>query len=108
MEGSYKVKSPDLKRLHEKAVEMIGRLDHFSIEHVRREQNREADRLANEALDAGRAGRGLTRNPTPAPTTSSIDSLHASGTYRAGVLKLDRELPLTEGEEVDLQIRRRR
>jgi hypothetical protein len=34
---------------------MIGRLPSFRIAHVRREQNREADRLVNEALDGRRA-----------------------------------------------------
>ena len=52
IEGRYKVKSPDLKPLFEKARQMIHRLESFSIRHVPREQNREADRLVNEALDA--------------------------------------------------------
>jgi ribonuclease HI len=51
IEGRYKVKSPDLKPLFEKARGMILQLDHFSIRHVPREQNREADRLVNQALD---------------------------------------------------------
>jgi ribonuclease HI len=52
IQGKYKVRSPDLKPLHGRAREMISRLEAFSIEHVRREQNREADRLVNQALDA--------------------------------------------------------
>jgi ribonuclease HI len=52
IEGRYKVKSPDLKPLHHKAREMILRLERFTIRHVPREQNREADRLVNQALDA--------------------------------------------------------
>ena len=47
----YKVKSEGLRPLYERAQEMIGRLRSFRITHVRREQNREADRLVNEALD---------------------------------------------------------
>ena len=47
--GRYKVRSPDLKVLHDKAHAMIARLESFSIRHVPREQNREADRLANQA-----------------------------------------------------------
>ncbi|HKS97626.1 MAG TPA: GxxExxY protein [Terriglobia bacterium] len=53
VQGRYKVKSPDLQPLHQQARRMISRFETFSIEHVRREQNREADRLVNEALDAG-------------------------------------------------------
>lgn len=52
IEGRYKVKSPDLKPLFERARRMIQQLEHFSIRHVPREQNAEADRLANQALDA--------------------------------------------------------
>ncbi|HTV54687.1 MAG TPA: ribonuclease HI family protein [Terriglobia bacterium] len=51
--GSYKVKSSDLKPLHHRALEMIREFENFSIKHVPREQNREADRLANRALDFG-------------------------------------------------------
>jgi ribonuclease HI len=52
LEGRYKVKSPDLKPLFERARGMILRLEHFTIRHVPREQNAEADRLVNQALDA--------------------------------------------------------
>jgi ribonuclease HI len=51
IQGIYKIKSPDLKPLAERARELIGRYESFSIKHVRREQNREADRLANQSLD---------------------------------------------------------
>ncbi len=52
LEGRYKVKSRDLKPLFERARGMILRLEHFSIRHVPREKNAEADRLVNQALDA--------------------------------------------------------
>jgi GxxExxY protein len=58
MQGRYKVKSADLKPLHEQARRLIDRLAAFSIEHVRREANREADRLVNEALDVAERDRG--------------------------------------------------
>lgn len=51
--GRYKVKSPDLKPLHERALKMSRQLQYFTIEHVRREMNRDADALANAALDSG-------------------------------------------------------
>src|SRR5579863_10211971 len=47
IQGRYKVKSLDLKPLHDLARKMAARLEAFSIEHVPRERNREADRLAN-------------------------------------------------------------
>jgi ribonuclease HI len=52
IEGRYKVKSPDLKPLFERARHLIQSFEHFSIRHVPREHNAAADRLANEALDA--------------------------------------------------------
>ena len=56
MNGRYRVRSKDLKPLHERAAKLANQLEHFAIEHVPREENREADALANEALD--RAGSG--------------------------------------------------
>jgi len=51
MKGQYKVKSPGLVPLYERARSLVRQLQHFSIEHVRREQNRDADRMVNEVLD---------------------------------------------------------
>src|SRR5215468_10368051 len=51
MRGQYKVKSPELRPLFERAKKMSHTLDSFRIEHVYREQNADADALANEALD---------------------------------------------------------
>ena len=52
IQGRYKVKNEGLKPLVERARALIARLHSFSIEHVRRERNSEADRLANQALDS--------------------------------------------------------
>lgn len=54
IQGRYKVNHQDLRPLYAQAQEMIRQFESFSISHVRREQNREADRLANEALDGAR------------------------------------------------------
>ncbi len=53
MTGRYRVSSPDLKPLYEKARALVRQLDRFSIEHVLRAQNKHADLLANEAMDRG-------------------------------------------------------
>lgn len=58
IEGRYKVKSADLKPLHDRARTLIRQLKAFSITHVPREENQEADRLANEALDGTEQNRG--------------------------------------------------
>jgi len=53
MNGVYKVRSPELRPLYEEAKRLARQLQWFRIEHVRREKNAEADRLANEAMDRG-------------------------------------------------------
>jgi ribonuclease HI len=52
MKGVYKVKNPALQELFRQAQLLVRKLEHFSIEHVFREQNREADRLVNNELDS--------------------------------------------------------
>jgi len=47
--GEYRVKDPKLKPLHEEARRLAGAFRRFLIEHVPREANRAADRLANRA-----------------------------------------------------------
>jgi ribonuclease HI len=53
IKGIYKVKNPTLKDLHGRAQELIAQLEWFSIGHALREHNRDADRLANQAMDKG-------------------------------------------------------
>jgi ribonuclease HI len=49
--GRYKVKHPDMIPLHRQARELLSQIEDARIVHIRREENREADRLANRALD---------------------------------------------------------
>jgi ribonuclease HI len=51
MKGEYRVKSPGLVPLYEEARALVKRIGRVKFEHVRRELNKEADRLANEAMD---------------------------------------------------------
>ena len=57
MKGQYKVASPVLRPLYEQARGLSRKLDGFEMRHTLRGGNKEADRLANEAMD-----RGLGRN----------------------------------------------
>jgi ribonuclease HI len=54
MKGEYQVRSAELRPLYEQARAASRKLESFTIQHVRREQNREADKLANQAMDEGR------------------------------------------------------
>ncbi len=60
IQGKYQVKSPDLKPLFDEAKRRIAKLEAFEISHALRHKNKEADRLANEAMD-----RGMKRSPAP-------------------------------------------
>ena len=51
MKGLYRVKNPGLQPLYEEAVGLTRRIGRVTFEHVRREFNKDADRLANEAMD---------------------------------------------------------
>jgi ribonuclease HI len=101
--GQYKVKNPNLKVLYDRARALISQFDAFRIEHVRREHNREADRLANEAMDAA----SKNTKPQQAPSADP-NPLRATATYHQGVLELDDSLPLGEGEQVTLKIERKK
>jgi len=61
IQGKYQVKSPDLKPLYEEAKRRIAKLEGFEISHALRHKNKEADRLANDAMDRG------MRKPGAAP-----------------------------------------
>jgi len=54
--GRYRVKSPHLQPLHRRARSIAAGFEHISFEHVPREENVEADRLANEGVDRWLAG----------------------------------------------------
>jgi ribonuclease HI len=51
MRGEYRVKSPGLQPLFEQARALARQIGHVKFEHVRREFNEDADRLANQAMD---------------------------------------------------------
>ena len=55
MKGEYRVKNPGLLPLFEEARGLARRIGSVRFEHVRRELNKDADRLANEAMDAAAA-----------------------------------------------------
>jgi ribonuclease HI len=66
IKGQYRVNSPELRPLYEEARRRIAQLEHFQIQHVLREKNRHADRLANLAMD-----RGMGRAPAPSPVMAA-------------------------------------
>jgi ribonuclease HI len=55
MLGEYRVKNAGLLPLYEDARRLVRQLDRVAFEHVPREENKDADRLANEAMDEAAA-----------------------------------------------------
>ncbi len=51
MGGRYRVKNPKLQPLHREASALVAGFERVRLEHVPRERNKEADALANRALD---------------------------------------------------------
>jgi ribonuclease HI len=134
MKGLYKVRSPELQPLFERAKKMSAALDSFRIDHVYREQNREADALANEAMDEvegpdakPRGSKGAvvaaksaapsaaaTRDaaaPSAAAAVSAVAPKPSSevrkirARFRGGVLYLLEDVELPDGIEVDVLLR---
>ncbi len=105
IQGHYRVKSPGLKPLHERALKLSRAFEHFEIAHVPREKNREADRLVNVALD-GEDGEHRER-PSPGqagqPEQGVARAIRAR--YRRGVLVPEESLDIPDGAEVTLTIK---
>lgn len=99
IKGIYKVKEPTLRDLHARANQLISKLEWFDIEHVLRGHNREADELANQAMDKG-SGRAAFQPPKPTPQSQEFN-----GVVRAGKIELlDGNLP--DGTQVQVRVRR--
>ena len=132
MRGQYKVKSEDLRPLFERAKKMSATIEHFAISHVYREQNAEADALANEAMDesagkpaavsapvaavagkpastagassAGSEGKAAAKPVAAKPDTSGIPR-KVRARYRSGILYPLEDLDLEDGIEVEIYLR---
>ena len=103
--GIYKVKNAVLQDLHGRAKELIAQLEWFSIGHALREQNQDADRLANEAMDKGMGRVVRAPSPATASTTSNASSQELEGVIRNGVVELvNGKLP--EGTRVQVRAKR--
>lgn len=69
--GAYRVKNAGLKPLFTESLALLRRFSSFEVKHVRREQNKAADALANEAMDS----RGTVGDPACVPGGGSPDAL---------------------------------
>jgi ribonuclease HI len=116
MQGRYKVKSPDLKPLHERASQLARQIQYFVIEHVRRELNSDADALANIALDQASQRRApqlqtssakqarATESRAPSTREAAPPSIKIRARFQNGVFVPSEPLDLPEGSEVTLNV----
>jgi ribonuclease HI len=111
IKGIYKVKNSTLQELHGRAKDLIAQLEWFSIGHALREHNREADELANQAMD-----KGMGRTASTAQTSSTVAAggspartasgpREFEGVVQGGVIKLlSGELP--DGTRVQVRTKK--
>ena len=106
IKGIYKVKNATLQDLHGRAKELIAQLEWFSIGHAFREQNQEADRLANEAMDKG-MGRSVAHVAAAASAArvSNQQQQEFEGIVRNGRVELVSGT-LPEGTRVQLRVKK--
>ncbi|HEX3376663.1 MAG TPA: reverse transcriptase-like protein [Candidatus Acidoferrales bacterium] len=125
IKGIYKVKHPDLRPLHERAKKQAAGLESFTIQYVPREENRDADELANAALDSTGGvkpayGAAPTKVASPAsapakvapqaltkPTTATkalyLEDLHVGQKFTSGTYRMDEERIKSFAAEFDPQ-----
>jgi acyl dehydratase/ribonuclease HI len=119
IKGLYKVKHPDLRPLHERAKKQAASLEAFTIQYVPREQNRDADDLANAALDSTSGvkpayGAAAPKVGTPAkhalPTEAAtpakifyLDDLHVGQKFSSGTYRMTEDRIKTFAAEFDPQ-----
>jgi ribonuclease HI len=90
MRGVYKVKSVGLQPLHAKALLSAHQIGTVTYEHVRRESNTHADRLANAAMDglAEAAGANQAANQAPASAVDAAAEASVPFNVMAGELRV--------------------
>ncbi len=117
IKGIYKVKHPDLRPLHERAKKQAASLETFTIQYVPREQNRDADDLANAALDNTSGVKAAYRSAPTAkdapPARAKIDApennrlyledLRVGQRFTSGTYRMDEKRIKAFAEEFDPQ-----
>ncbi|MFD6947256.1 bifunctional RNase H/acid phosphatase [Streptomyces roseolus] len=97
MSGRWKIKHPDMKPLAAEASRAFPR-DRVTYEWIPRERNKHADRLANEAMDAGRRGEQWTpRDASAARVAATLPPSGPPGDATAGAARARAALSAAAG-----------
>jgi ribonuclease HI len=107
MRGQYKVKSADLRPLFERAKKMSQTFESFRIDHVYREQNRDADALVNQALDETSRTPASSAEPRTKQAPKN-ETMRLVARYKDGQLQPYEPLDIPEGTEVEILLRLRK
>jgi formyltetrahydrofolate-dependent phosphoribosylglycinamide formyltransferase len=67
VQGEYAVRSPGIRPLYDKVKSLLAEFACWKVTHVRRSQNKQADKLVNKAIDAGRDVDGLATSSNRPP-----------------------------------------
>ena len=103
--GVYKVKNLTLQELHARAQSLIRKLDWFSIQHAFREQNQEADRLANDAMDRGMGRTSGADKKVTRSTSIAVFNQEFEGVVKDGKIEITNgELP--DGTRVQVRVKK--
>jgi probable phosphoglycerate mutase len=100
IQGKYKVNSPDLRPLWQEAKNRIARLQAFEISHALRHKNKDADRLANQAMD-----RGMRRNQSSDTRPNAPDQPTAPPPLKATPYPTKPETPPDPYPKADAMLR---
>jgi acyl dehydratase/ribonuclease HI len=107
MKGTYKVKHPDLRPLHERAKKQAATLEAFVIQYVPREQNREADAAANAALDnTGGIKSAFASEPARVMNSAKalyLEDLYVGQRFTSGLYQMDEDRIKAFAAEFDPQ-----
>jgi acyl dehydratase len=108
IKGLYKVKHPDLRPLHERAKKQAATLESFTIQYVPREQNRDADDLANAALDSTGGVKPAYGALAPEKIASPakklyLEDLHVGQKFTSGTYRMDENRIKSFAAEFDPQ-----
>ena len=104
MRGQYKVRSQDLRPLFERAKKMSQSFEAFRIDHVYREQNSEADALANQAMDETSRG-GVSPSAAAEKAGLKDATIRVIAHCKNGQLQLPEPLHFPDGAELEILIR---
>ncbi|MEU2544661.1 bifunctional RNase H/acid phosphatase [Streptomyces roseolus] len=97
MSGRWKIKHPDMKPLAAEASRAFPR-DRVTYEWIPRERNKHADRLANEAMDAGRRGeQWAPRDTSAAQVAAALPPSGPPGDAAAGAARARAALSAAAG-----------